>query len=1294
MPRRILLKILAALVALGVLALAAVAFIGIGIDAQRWRAPVATALSSALGREVLLEGPARLTLSLRPDLLVGDIRIANPPGFDAPDFARIGELRVAMEILPLLLRDELRLRELRGRDAVVRLARAADGRGNWLLGARAPDGAARADRPRVDIHRVVLERVRIEYAGAGGVRRLDLAEVNAEASPGQPVRLALSGRVDGQGTYTARATGAPLSGFGAGQPWPFDFQVFVPGTVLNVSGTLTGPLDRPAMRAAFGAGTENLHAAGKLVAIESAPASAAAIAGDVELAASSVAVRSINGVIGATAFAGELALDRSGARPKVAGRLTTPALDLRPVFARAPGAAADAVVTLAEAFEGLERTELDLARLALADADVELSVARWAGLPGDVRDLGARLRIDAGRLAAPLAVTIGGARFEGDLAADGTSVPPRLRAQLAAREAPLGGLAELVFDAPYVVGSARRFEVALAAAGSRAGELARDLEARIRIEGAELSYGNYAGGRPVAMRLDAAEVAQPRGRTIAGKLRGSLRGKPFGATFRAGTVERILREQRTPFGFEGTSGGVRARLSGTLAEPGDAAGPEIAFDVAAPRARELTPWLGFPSDSDARVAVKGTVQLRSGLASLTGGSLLVGRTSLAGDATWRSVGGKALVTANVVAEVLDPAELRGLAAPTAAPRRASVLDLPILPESLDFADSDVELRVKRVDGLPLEIADVVLVSRMRGGEIAPSPFSLRVEGNALAGALALDARGAVPAAALWVAGHDVDVGPLLRRLRVARDIDSRIGAVRLYAEIRERRLGDALEQSSFVADFESGTLDFRDANTRAAVRIALAAGAVRADAGAPVTASITGSTGTLPLTLKAQTGSLRELFEPGARLPFSLTAETPAAKLAIDGTVVPQRSPEVALTLALTGERLDGLDDLVAASLPPWGPYALTGRLRFSKRGYEADALRLSLGASVLTGRGSLDTSLAPARFDASLAAGRIQLDDFPIGDWSPFEPRTGTGRPLTVESTRQAVKAGARRAHALFGRELLGSADGKLDLAVQRVSSGTDELGRGRLVMNVGKGRATIGPIEVDSPAGSARGTLVYEPREGDVLVDARFNVDRFDYGMLARRIRPSADFDGAFSLDLRLAATAPRLSAALATGSGRFDFAVWPQRLQARVFDLWSANLLFRLLPLIDVSASPINCMVGHFDLEHGGLRSRRLVIDTVNTRTDGSGTADFATSEISLRFVPRPKVPQFFSLATPIVVSGTFDDYRFGVRPADAFGTAVRWAASPVVVPIQRLVGERAPGDGRDVCENPGRIDASRQ
>ena len=394
-------------------------------------------------------------------------------------------------------------------------------------------------------------------------------------------------------------------------------------------------------------------------------------------------------------------------------------------------------------------------------------------------------------------------------------------------------------------------------------------------------------------------------------------------------------------------------------------------------------------------------------------------------------------------------------------------------------------------------------------------------------------------------GDDFDVGPLLRRLRVARDIESRIGTVRLYAEIRERRLGDVLEQSSFVASIESGTLDVRDANSRAALRIAVDAGEVRANAGAPVTAAITGTTGTTPVALKAQAGRLRELVEADRRLPFSLTAETPAAKLAISGTAAPQRDPDVALSLALTGERLDGLDTLLETSLPPWGPYALTGATALpASAATTSRRCGSTLGAERARGQGLARHHPRPA--EVRRRAGRRAHPARRLSARRLVAVRaSGTvpADPMTVETARRAVAAGARQGPRHLQPRAPRQGRGNFDLVVKRVVSGTDELGRGRFASRVANGRATIGPVEVESRAGSARGSLVYEPRERDVVVDARVNVDRFDYGMLARYVRPRSDLDGAFSLDLRLDATAPRLSAALASGSGRFDFAVWPK-------------------------------------------------------------------------------------------------------------------------------------------------------
>jgi uncharacterized protein involved in outer membrane biogenesis len=972
---RLAARILAALIALGVLAVGGLVAVGVDIDAQRWREPLAAALSRALGREVWIDGPARLTVSLRPALAAGGIRVANPQGFDAPEFARIGGLRVAVELLPLLLRGELRVGEVLARGVTLRLARAPDGRGNWVFAADV--GAAPGEQRglRLDIYRIVLADLRVEQVGEDAGRSFELARLELESRAGAPA------------------------------PW-------------------------------------SLRATAK-------PPAKGVIAAGLRVTPGAVALEAIEGTIGATRVSGALTFETHGARPKLSGRLAVPELDPRALPGGASGDTA--------------HEDLALQALRSLDADLTIEVGRWLGLPADVRDLAATLRIDAGRATVPFRATLAGASFDGELAADVVAVPPRLRARLVGREVPLGELAERVLQVPYVTGSLGRFEAMLDARGRTADELARSLEARVRVAGARLTYGNYAGGTPVPVELDAVELAQRQGGTVGGKVRGSLRGKAFDGTFRVGTVERVLRERRTPFGFDGMSGSVRARLSGTLAAPTDSTGPDIAFDVTAPYARELAPWLGFSSQSDAPVAFKGTVQVRRDQTSLTDGSLRAGRTAIAGDAAWQAVDGKALVTAKLVAELLAPAELRTLAAPS---ERTTVLEIPILPESLDFADSDVEILLKRVDGLPVAITDVVFQGRMRGGEITPSPFSLRFDGNALTGALALDARGPTPTASLWLSGSDFDLGGLLRRLRVTRDVDARIGLLRLHVDLRERRLGDLLEHSSFVANVEAGTFEVRDTNTRAALRMAVAAGEVRADAGAPVTASIVGTAGATPVTLEAAAGRLREFFEPGERLPFSLTAETPAARLAISGTAAPQRDPGVALSLALTGDRLSGLDDLLETSLPPWGPYALTGRLRLTKPGYEVDALRLVLGESVLDGTGSLDTSRARPRLDVSLAAERIQLGDFPLAGWSPFAPPAGPTEPLTVEAARRAVAGGARNVHALFSRERLERGDGRLDVAVKQVLSGKDELGRGRLGLTVADGHATISPLMVESGA------------------------------------------------------------------------------------------------------------------------------------------------------------------------------------------------------------------------------------
>jgi uncharacterized protein involved in outer membrane biogenesis len=223
--------------------------------------------------------------------------------------------------------------------------------------------------------------------------------------------------------------------------------------------------------------------------------------------------------------------------------------------------------------------------------------------------------------------------------------------------------------------------------------------------------------------------------------------------------------------------------------------------------------------------------------------------------------------------------------------------------------------------------------------------------------------------------------------------------------------------------------------------------------------------------------------------------------------------------------------------------------------------------------------------------------------------------------------------------------------------------------------------------PGGSATLRLGYVPTATDVSVDLKLQAERFDYGVLARRLKPGTDLSGEFSLDVEVASRTGHLSDILEHGNGRIDFAVWPRNMKSGVFDLWAVNVLVALVPAVDpASASRINCAIGRFQLTDGRLRERAIIMDTTRMRVTGRGSADFHDESVHLRLQPRAKKAQFLSLATPVEVHGRFGDFKVGVSAGDVLGSVGRFATSIFWVPLQRLVSQPLPADGRDVC-GPG-------
>ena len=135
----------------------------------------------------------------------------------------------------------------------------------------------------------------------------------------------------------------------------------------------------------------------------------AALSGTVAAAADALALTSLRGSVGESEFSGELALALAGARPRLSGALNVATADLRPFLAADPDPQGQPFD-----YDALLQQAQPLRDLVPFDADVDLSVGRWLGLPVDISDTKlTQCTADAQGLRAPMSAALAGAIVSG-----------------------------------------------------------------------------------------------------------------------------------------------------------------------------------------------------------------------------------------------------------------------------------------------------------------------------------------------------------------------------------------------------------------------------------------------------------------------------------------------------------------------------------------------------------------------------------------------------------------------------------------------------------------------------------------------------------------------------------------------------------------------------------------------------------------------------------------------------------------------------------------------------------------
>jgi AsmA family protein len=349
--------------------------------------------------------------------------------------------------------------------------------------------------------------------------------------------------------------------------------------------------------------------------------------------------------------------------------------------------------------------------------------------------------------------------------------------------------------------------------------------------------------------------------------------------------------------------------------------------------------------------------------------------------------------------------------------------------------------------------------------------------------------------------------------------------------------------------------------------------------------------------------------------------------------------------------------------------------VRVTPEGYTIDNLAAQTGSSSLEGKVVFNTKKLPPQLSATFSSKRIQLTDFK----SDF---------IRKNDSQTQGKMGNQAANSdikhLTDLKTLQSYNAEVLLNFKEILSGKDYLGNGILKIQQKEGQLLVDPLRVSLPKGDIDIRFSVNATKANRHYTLDTAIDNLDYGVLARWFKPDTDVGGVINLRSSLESESQDFSRFMANASGYIDFCVIPEKLMAGVIDLWAVNLLSFLAPILNPdNSSVLNCAAGQFDVKDGTLSHRDMLIDTTKIQVKGQVDIDFKKGWIEAILRPVPKRPQFYSLATPVKISGELAKLKVGLSKGGAIGTIIRFMTSYVVVPIQWIILDKIPKDNREQC-----------
>jgi len=501
-------------------------------------------------------------------------------------------------------------------------------------------------------------------------------------------------------------------------------------------------------------------------------------------------------------------------------------------------------------------------------------------------------------------------------------------------------------------------------------------------------------------------------------------------------------------------------------------------------------------------------------------------------------------------------------------------------------------------------------------------------------------------------------------------------SITFEAKLNGDNLIDILEKSTFSVLLKKGFLQLHNSADNADPRhqkIVFNSAKLQSLPKEPVGLNFTGDVDGTSMEVALTTNTLSDLFRADNNIDLEINAEIAQSNIHLKGDIAPPiKQKNFNMDILISGEKLSHWNELITLHLPSYGPYTLKGNIKSTVDGIALNKVKFNIGNSDLSGEILIKTQNEITHWDIRLNSEKIQILDFLKKDIK-LSPHTETPPDEDAESQRNETETKIAETNTTvtkdeaIQREVRNTdasqVTGKITLKAKEVLAGEDKLGYGELTIQFTDTIFSVDHFKLDTPGGSIKGAFALKNDNDEISGDFKLDVDKFDYGHIGKLIQAGPSNDGLISVRANLQLKGKDTHTLLDQANGFIDFVVWPNNIKADPLDIWSANLFFALVPVLEKKESTLNCATALLNIKDGVLTEELIFIDTTKLWMSGNVNINYPEKKVDLVLFPAAKKRKMFGLQLPIRLEGNFADIRVAVKPFDLVEATLSFVTSPL-------------------------------